>query len=52
MNPETENISKLIYKTVLTPISKKLKVHPTVLIEHIYEQYGEVRTTPNVVSES
>jgi len=52
MNPETETISKSIYKTVLTPIAKKLKVHPTVLIEHLYEQYGEIRTTPKVVSDS
>ena len=53
MNPETEKLSKSIYKTILTPLAKKLKVHPTVLIEHLYEQqYGEVRATPKVVSDS
>ena len=54
MNPETEKLSKSIYKTILTPLAKKLKVHPTVLIEHLYEQqqYGKVRATPKVVSDS
>ena len=47
---QTEEISNGIYKTILVPLAKKLGVHPIVLIEEIYNQYGQVRTSPNVVS--
>ena len=47
---QTEEISIGIYKTILVPLAKKLGVHPIVLIEEIYNQYGQVRTSPNVVS--
>lgn len=47
---QTEEISHGIYKTILVPLAKKLGVHPIVLIEEIYNQYGQVRTSPNVVS--
>jgi len=49
-NMQTEEISHGIYKTILVPLAKKLGVHPIVLIEEIYNQYGQVRTSPNVVS--
>ena len=47
---QTEEISEGIYKTILVPLSKKLGVHPIVIIEEIYNQYGPIQTSPNIVS--
>lgn len=46
----TEALGNHIFVTVLKPYSQKLNIHPVVLIRLLYEKYGEVRTTPKVVS--